>query len=212
MTRNTLLTLAAAALVAAGCEKSAVVPEDTTLSAGEAALLADEFDAMTYAVLGGALGLSPSFSAGGTEAPAAAAPVPIDVTFNRTHACPRGGSVTMSGTIKGEVDRAARSLTAETNATKTQASCAFPTRNGGTITVNGNPNIAIRSNQKIVGGAPSGPQTTTQKGGFTWKASDGRSGSCTVDITSTFDPAAKTRTVKGTICGRTVDVTRPLQR
>jgi hypothetical protein len=57
-----------------------------------------------------------------------------------------------------------------------------------------------------------GLQTTTQRGAFTYSASTGRSGSCTVDITSTFDPEAKTYTRTGTLCGRTVDVTRTVQR
>nr|MDQ3388209.1 hypothetical protein [Gemmatimonadota bacterium] len=82
------------------------------------------------------------------------------------------------------------------------------THHGVTITTNGNPNVALKANHKMVNGALSGLQTQTQKGGFTFSTSDGRSGSCTIDITSTFDPATRTHTLKGTTCGRTVDRTR----
>lgn len=206
--RKFLLSGILAAALAA-CDESSVTPPDAgTLSRADAELLAQEFDALVGSVLGG--GLGPHFSVAGS-ARASAAPVPVNVTFSRTHACPKGGSVTVAGTTTGEGDRATRTLTTETNATKTQAACAFQARNGTVITTTGNPNLAIKDSRKIVNGQPSGPQTTTQKGAFNWSTSTGKSGSCTVDITSTLDPAAKTRTVKGTMCGRTVDVTKPVR-
>lgn len=201
-----LLALSAAALLAAGCERSATTPADPALGAADVELLAAELDALTGAVLVGEMGAFAGFSV----VPANAAPVPVERSFTSERRCPAGGSVTVSGTTRGEIDRQARSLTLETNATQTQNACAFRARRAGgaTLTVNGNPNVAVRSNLKVVDGLPSGPQTTTQKGGFTWTASDGRSGACTVDLASTLDPAARTYTVKGTMCGRAVDVTR----
>lgn len=197
----------AAALSAVACSDGALAPDEGLLSVENARLLATEFDALGTSILHVDLGFGPHLSATPSgEVRASAAPV--HVTFTRTRACPRGGSVTVSGTTTGEADRETRTLTTTTTATKTQSACAFGTRGGGTLTVNGDPGIALTANRKIVNGAPSGVQTTTQKGAFTWASSDGRSGACTVDLTSAFDPAARTHTVSGTICNRTVNVTR----
>jgi hypothetical protein len=201
-----LAALAAAALLAAGCDKNATAPAASGLESADAALLAEELDALTGAALSAGIGSVVLFS----EMPANAAPIPVDRSFTNTRRCPAGGSVAMAGTAKGEIDRAARSLTLETLATRTESACAIPTRRAGgaTLTVTGNPNVTIKANQKVVNGQPVGPQTTAQKGAFTWSASDGRSGSCTLDLVSTVDFATLTYSVKGTLCGRTIDVTK----
>jgi len=194
-------------LFTAACGEDGIRPESPSLSAAEADLLASEFDAMVGSVLGGAFG--PFFSAAPTGGAAlAAVPVPVSQTFSRTVSCPKGGTTTIAGSITGSADRETQTIATETSATKTQAACAHATRDGTVITVTGNPNLAIKSTRKVVKGMPSGPQTTTQKGGFTYSTSTGKSGSCAVDITSTFNPDAKTHTVKGTMCGRTIDRTR----
>jgi len=59
----------------------------------------------------------------------------------------------------------------------------------------------------IVAGVLSGLQTQTHKGSFTW-ARTGGSGTCDVDLASSYDPATHTVTVTGTFCGHTVNVTR----
>ncbi|HEV2150497.1 MAG TPA: hypothetical protein VGR37_24065 [Longimicrobiaceae bacterium] len=207
--QHSLLALAAAALLAAGCERSATSPGDASLGSADAALLAQELDALSGAVLGGQVGSWVGLSVGSS-----AEPVPVERTFTATRPCPAGGSVAVSGSMKGEIDRAARSLTLETTATKTQSACAFPARRSGgaVLTVTGNPSITVRSAHRVVNGLPSGPQTVSQTGGFTWSASDGRSGACTLDVTSTLEPASRTLTVKGTMCGHTVDVTRQVGR
>jgi hypothetical protein len=204
--KSALAALAAAALLAAGCDKNATAPAPGALESADAVLLAEELDALTSAALSAGIGSAVLFS----ELPANAAPIPVDRSFTSTRRCPGGGSVAMAGTTKGEVDRAARSLTLETLATRTESACAIPARRAGgaTLTVNGNPNVAIRASQKVVGGQPVGPQSITQKGAFTWSAGDGRSGSCTLDLTSTLDFATLTYSVKGTMCGQTVDVTK----
>ncbi len=204
--KSALAALAAVALLAAACDQNATAPAAGALESADAALLAEELDALTSAALSAGIGSAVLFS----EMPANAAPIPVDRSFTSTRRCPAGGSVTVAGTTRGELDRAARSLSLETLATRTESACAIPTRRarGATLTVTGNPNVAIKANQKVVGGQPVGPQTIVQKGAFTWSASDGRSGSCTVDLTSSVDFATRTYSVKGTLCGRTVDVTK----
>lgn len=206
MRRKSVLAALAAAALLAGCEKNATAPATSALESADAALLAEELDALTGAALSAGIGTTVLFS----EMPANAAPIPVDRSFTNTRRCPAGGSVTVAGTTKGEVDRAARSATLETLATRTESACAIPTRRAGgaTLTVTGNPNVAIKANQKVVNGKPVGPQTIAQKGAFTWSASDGRTGSCTVDLVSTVDFTVLTYSVKGTMCGRTIDVTK----
>lgn len=128
-------------------------------------------------------------------------------TFERTHACPAGGSVTVTGTVDRAIDRATRSGTLAVNARRVENACAIRQRNGVTVTVTGQPHTVMTVAQSFTNGVP-GVRTQTQKGAFAWTRSNGRSGACTVDLTSTFDPATRTATIKGSFCGRTVDETR----
>ena len=152
-------------------------------------------------------GLGPSFSIGVVESGSASVsvvPVAIDNQFSVTKQCPKGGQVVIAGRTTGTGDRATHDLSLHTVATKTDVSCAFETRHG-TLTLNGNPNIAYDGQLNIVGGQLSGLQTQTHKGSFTWARNAG-SGTCGVDLSSSFDPATRTATVTGTFCDRTVNV------
>jgi hypothetical protein len=205
MRRHTLLLLLAVATTA-GCD-DALAPNGTALGNEDAGMLAAEFDALGSAALDEILA-SPavSFSRAATEGVAASsAPVPVNVTFNRTATCPGGGQATLSGTILGQRERETRTVETETSATKTLTDCAVLRRNGTTITSSGS--VSLSAHHRTVDGAASGMQTRTHKGSFTYTTSAGASGSCEIDITSTFDPATHTRTLKGTTCRRTIDLT-----
>src|SRR5205085_4715873 len=151
-----------------------------------------------------------SFSIGvdgsGSAASVATAPFPINTTFTVTKQCPRGGQVVIAGSVVGTGDRVAHNLTLDANATRTDTNCAFDTRDG-VLTINGNPNLTFTGHLNIVNGALSGLQTQTHKGSFTW-ARTGGSGTCDVDITSSYDPSTRTVTIKGSFCGRVVDITK----
>ena len=207
MIKQTYLVCSAGLLLAiAACDSS------TGLSGGisqtDANQLAVDMDAVS--TLGtGDVGLGATFSVGvDGSAPSASvsAPIPINNSFTATKQCPKGGQVAFAGSIVGTGDRVTHSLTLETNATRTDANCAFDTRDG-VLTLNGNPNLAYKGNLNIVNAALVGLQTQTHKGSFTW-ARTGGSGSCDVDLTSSFDPATRTVTVTGSFCGHTVNVTR----
>ena len=208
MIKQTYLVCSAGLLLAiAACDSS------TGLSGGISQAVANELAADMDAV--GTVGesdfaLGPSFSisvAPGSGATASvAAPITINNSFSVTKQCPQGGQVAIAGTTVGTGDRVAHNLTLETNATRTDTNCAFETRDG-VLTLNGNPNIAYKGNLNIVNAALVGLQTQTHKGSFTW-ARTGGSGSCDVDLTSSFDPATRTVTVTGSFCGHTVNVTR----
>lgn len=197
---------AALLLAVAACDSS------TGLSGGisqaDANQLAADMDAV--ATLGESdFGLGPSFSVnvgGAGSSAAVSVPIAINNSFSVTRQCPKGGQVAIAGTTVGSGDRATHSLTLEVNATRTDTECAFETRNG-VLTLSGNPNIVYKGNLNIVNAALSGLQTQTHVGSFTWSRPGG-SGTCDVNIASSFDPATRTATVTGQFCGRIVNVTR----
>ena len=201
-----LVCSAALVLAVAACDQS------TGLSGGisqaDANQLAADMDAVS--TLGSSdFGLGPSFSVSvgsGSATSSVSAPIAINNQFTVTKQCPKGGQVVLAGSVVGTGDRTTHNLTLEANATRTDTNCAFDTRDG-VLTLNGNPNIAYKGNLNIVNALLSGVQTQTHKGSFTW-ARVGGSGTCDVDLTSSFDPATHTATVTGSFCGHTVNVTR----
>ena len=201
-----LVCSAGLVLAIAACSDSTGV--STGISQADANQLAADMDATS--TLGTTdMGLGASFSVtvdGSGSAASVSAPVPIDNQFTITKQCPKGGQVVIAGRTTGTGDRTTHSLSLEAVATRTDTDCAFDTRRG-VLTINGNPNIAFDGKINIVNGAFSGLQTATHKGSFKW-ARTGASGTCDVDLTSSFDPATHTVTVTGTFCGRTVNVTR----
>jgi hypothetical protein len=188
---RTVAALLGALVATTACERGATEPAATELSTGEVSVLAPQFDALAFAAA--------SF----------VVPQTIDREFTHTRACPKGGTTTMAGRVTGQADRETRTRSSEMKAIKTDQDCAFEAgRSGVVVTVNGSPNIELQHSMKIVNGAPSGPQTSSQKGGFTWKRSDGASGSCTVDLKSVFDPDTNTHTVSGLMCDRQINQVR----
>ena len=192
---------AALVVAVAACKQSTGPSAEITQA--DASQLAADMDAVLT------LGES-DFSLGGSflvgPSGISAVLIAINNSFSVTKQCPRGGQVVLAGTTVGTGDRANHSLTLETNATRTDSNCAFQTRNG-VLTLDGNPNIAYKGNLNIVNGALVGLQTQTHKGSFTWERRGG-SGTCEVDLASSFDPATRTVTVSGHFCGHIVDVTR----
>jgi hypothetical protein len=207
-----LLCSAALLLGVAACNDSTGV--SSSISQADANQLASDMDAVSTlgtTDFGLAAFFSVSVDPSGASASVASAsiastPFPINTQFTVTKQCPRGGQVVIAGGITGTGDRTAHNLSVEAVATRTDTDCAFDTRDG-VLTLNGNPNLAYDGKLNIVNGALSGLQTQTHKGSFKW-ARTGGSGTCDVDLTSSFDPATHTVTVTGTFCGHTVNVTR----
>ncbi len=206
MIKQSLLACSAGLVLAiAACDQS------TGLSGGisqaDANQLAGDIDAVS--TLGTSdFGLGPSFSinvGSGSATSSVSAPITINNQFTVTKQCPQGGQVVLAGSVVGSGDRTTHNLTVETNATRTDTNCAFQTKDG-VLTLNGNPNIAYKANLNIVNAALSGVQTQTHKGSFKWSRIGG-SGTCDVDLTSSYDPATHTATVTGSFCGHTVNVT-----
>lgn len=130
----------------------------------------------------------------------------MTITFHDTVSCRLGGAVAIDGTRVRNWDRTTQTGTMDMDLTRTQESCVRLVRNRQ-ITIDGDPNIHVVVHHDRVNGAWSGPQTMTMQGGFTWSATDGASGDCTVDLSASFDPDTRTRTLTGTFCNRTIDHT-----
>jgi hypothetical protein len=202
-----LSLLCASAVFGIAACNSATAPDDA-INQADVNQLANDVDAISMLTLGdaGASPFFPGFSVNASDAPFSAAVTLVNRTFTNTHTCPAGGTVTISGTTIGTSDPVAHNLAVNTVATKTDASCAFNSRRG-LLTITGNPNVKLTSTIAVVAGKPVGPQTQTHKGSFTWIRGT-KSGTCDVDVTSVFNPTAGTFTVTGTMCGRTLNVSR----
>ena len=195
-------TTLAAVLALAACDKGITTPGGANqLSSSDVQALAGETGDQDGAFMDGFAG--PSFNkvvAGPQLA------TTVTTTFSRTRTCPQGGSVKLEGSVTHTADPATKSGSTSFTATRTEAACVFG-RNGHTITINGNPNTQLTSNQAWTNGVP-GVRTATKVGSFTWARSDGKSGTCNVNVTATWTPSTHTLHVQGTFCNQTVDVTR----
>lgn len=152
-------------------------------------------------------------------------------SVDRTRPCPQGGTTRSVSTVTSVVDTVARTGRVTTRTTDTPAACAFTVdslnttirtiANPGTVvTITGAPSLVSESTSSYAwaaagdtargGRVTRGATTGRQTGSFTYTTSDGRSGTCAVSLTTTFDPAARTHKVAGTFCGQAVDVTTTL--
>jgi hypothetical protein len=135
------------------------------------------------AELGSALN-SPAF--------ASVQPGPIDVSVN----CPLGGSYTVTGTYGGDTTAAGETLTADVTAT-------YHGCRTGSFTTSGPVHLTASSTST----ATAATVQAAAKGTLGVTTSDGRSGSCVIDVTaiaSATQTAPMTTTVAGAACGMDV--------
>lgn len=206
MRRTFLLIAAPLALALAACEGGATGPAtNAELSESEAQMAAAEWDAVAATLLAS---FGPVFSRAEAGPPSMAASTTTD-TFRQQRACPAGGSSTLAGQRTVTRDPATHTGSMQMAATRTDSACTVPARGGqgGTLTIDGSPNIQVTAQSSWSNGVP-GPHVHTQKGSFAWRRSTGASGTCGVDLVGTLTPATQTYTLTGTFCGRAVNVTR----
>jgi len=195
-----LSLLASVALLATACDN--LSGPNHQLTDDEAAFLANEFAGVALDGVSGSMAGSPGMAG----APAAngapsAGPITWERTFTETRPCPAGGTHTTSGSSKGTIDSETRSGTVEVNHVLAMDDCAR-TRGDVTITVNTSPAITMTGTVIIEAGhRASGSFTKT--GTFLWATSDGRSGSCEVNLTITWG-ADGSHTVTGTMCDKEI--------
>ena len=202
MHRKQLLPGALAVVLAlAACDKGTTGPDSSSqLSSADVQALASETGDQDGAFMDGFGGPSFNKSPSGPQFATT-----VTTTFTRTRTCPRGGDVTLAGTLTTTVDGATHTGSTAFSATRTENACAF-NRNGVSITLTGNPNTTLTASQSWTNGVP-GVRTATKVGSFNWTRGE-RSGTCNINVTATWTPATHTFHVEGTLCNQTVNVTR----
>lgn len=130
-------------------------------------------------------------------------------TFDTTEPCRPSGTVDVAGTLSGSWNEAALTATLASDLSLRHANCAVPTDDGGTITLDGDPDIDLTL------AATSGPQgltalRITEVGAFNWDKGNGNAGRCTLDLTAELIAGTQNVRLSGTFCGFAVDVTGPL--
>lgn len=154
-------------------------------------------------------------------------------TIDRTAPCPQGGTMHSVTRVTSVVDTVAKTGKVTTESTDTPAQCAFTVdsmnatlrtiANPGTvITITGAPSLVTQSTSSYSWTVENGSQghghgrltrgatTGTQTGSFTYTTSDNRSGTCAVNLATSFDPATRTHKVTGTFCGQNVNISSTL--
>jgi hypothetical protein len=178
------------------------------LTDAEAAFLAQEFAGAALdgvnTSMQGSPGLSPSASATSDDRPWG--PVTWERTFTITRTCRAGGTVTNSGSNQGSLD-STHTGTIEISHILAMDDCAR-TRDSVTITVNTDPDLTMTGTITIENGQKTGGEFT-KTGVFLWETSDGRSGSCEVNLTITWTGDDDwhhegSHSVGGTMCGRDI--------
>jgi hypothetical protein len=201
MTRGTIIGALAGAVVLAACADGAG-PDGDALTRAEALAVAEG-----VAVSGESAttrGLNEGSSSPGITS--ASEPRTITVAHSSTHPCPTAGRIAVDLDAALTYDHSARSFEFDAEGALTHDACAF-VHEAVTLTLNGNPNLTMETHAAALDGRPSGPWTSAVGGGFLWSASDGRSGECTVNLTTVTDFTARTRVVQGNVCGHTIDQT-----
>lgn len=196
-----LAALAVLAIGAGACGDSddpVTLTEGDELTAAEAAALAGIF---ASEAMGSAQQQLPG---AGAQSPAAA-PTPFDVEVSFNLPCPLGGSVDYSGSMAGEVDAEEGSMAVSMATSQVHAGCGVDVE-GVTVFVTGAPGLDFSADIAAQGDPPEGSLTATWSGGFSWEASDNRSGTCGVQLSAAMDLAVGSGSVSGDFCGASIDV------
>lgn len=186
----------AAALALAACGDP--VSTGDPLTAEEASFLAEEIAGPSFDTMGGTTQPQAAGPAG-----ASTAQPPFAFNFNASDSCDGGGTVTVSGTIGGNIDDAGTGTLA-IDITEVFTNCRV-TRNTQEFIVSSDPNIELSGDFRFENGAPVGNQQFGFEGAFTWQSGE-RSGGCQVEFSATFNPTTESGTVSGKVCGHEVSV------
>ena len=158
-----------------------------------------------------------AFSSGGVASSPAGAPgvglvpIPINQSFTFSADCPLGGSIGIDGSANGQIDDQTLEGNLSMTFTYTLNECAV-TANDITVTVSHNPEIVFEGgftySQDLL------TVDGTERGGFEYVASDGRQGSCAIDLSFSVSYNSGTQTstasVTGEVCGLSVDQFNPV--
>jgi hypothetical protein len=185
-------------LLFAACDDSAGPSSGDRLTRAEALLIAGE--------VSGSVSTTSALPAGNAVDGVASVPITFSREHESSHPCPRGGTVQLSWRVDGSLDVETGSFELDVDGTHKASGCAY-LHEGVTLTITGNPDLDFGAHVAVRNGQPSEPFTANVDGAFSWTASDGRSGTCTIEYEEVTDFAARKRTVEGNICGHSVNET-----
>jgi hypothetical protein len=130
-----------------------------------------------------------------------ASPCALSCPFSGTYPCSRGGSITNTSTITGQVEP---DLTGDADIVgkQTYADCS-PEQS---LVINGDPYTTLNGKLKFKTAQLYGNQTG-HIGGAVKYVSGNLSGSCPIDVNLTYSTITSKATVTGTACGAPVNMT-----
>jgi hypothetical protein len=197
--RRLILVIGAALLTAAACS-------DSTGPVGS--LTSEELNELARQMgigLSTDLSASASSSAGGLRLNAV--PQPVDADISVTVPCPIRGRTHITASVDGTFDEETESGVLDVTATQRPDDCGFDVH-GKIIRVTGS--LTANAHVELANGLPVGTHTAKLVGEFSWRASDGRRGNCSVNYTATANYTTNVGTVNGNFCGTSIQVTGPL--
>jgi hypothetical protein len=212
--RRSLTLVAAAAFLVGPAACSDSTAPNGTMTPEEARELALQ---MGLHLSGGASASAASASAASAAAGDAqlnAVPAPFEYSVTDVEVpCPRGGNTLVSATIegtyddKGTFDEVDDGFVADLSGTQRLNNCGYEVH-GKTFRLTGS--LTMTAHVETDNGLPVGTHTASVTGEFTWRASDGRRGTCAVSYNATADYTTDRARVNGTFCGATVQFDGPL--
>lgn len=206
-----LLTLAAAAVIAAGCGDA--------LSSGDPLTEADAEELAAAMIEQGTADFGNAFHRTNPDLPpglSLAPQVEITQTINQTNSCEGSGTVALAGKFTANSEDGSAG-TISFDYTVTPASCRFTTESEKQYTVSGDPNLKVSGGfdwtQTSIKGA------LNYDGRFAWESAEGMAGSCKFDISAEYTFSEGTGdtsfngsvVVSGSVCGHTVNRTETIQ-
>jgi len=139
----------------------------------------------------------------------------ITVTLNESYPCNDDGgtgTVSIAGTMSADVNETTGAGSFTFNYTLTPNGCQVTTASSLVFTLDGDPNFKVDGDFDWTETSAHG--TLHYKGNFAWTSSDGREGTCGVDLTSNYTfnfsgtgTSSASAAVSGSICGVSVDRT-----
>lgn len=115
--------------------------------------------------------------------------------------CHLGGSININGRVQGTVDQSGDSYDLNYTANSRYNACAIAA-SGQTFQFNSPDGVSLNARFRAQNGAPVGTQTLAYAGSFAWSASDGRSGTCQVDLDMAW--SLQSVNFSGGICGHSL--------
>ena len=139
----------------------------------------------------------------GVSMSVAGAPINIDWALSVTTPCDEGGTFGVDGAITGSIDDQTLAGTLSLDVGTSMTDCGFLAEEQ-IFTFNTNPDLQLEGSVSWDQSGLVGTSTFTYDGGLDWAAADGRSGSCSFNVSVSLSQDG-TETASGTVCGVNVD-------